>query len=351
MPIMTNDIPRKEKFQLLKEWDISFKINAEVFGNILRFFYGNQDGYKTDIKSKDSIKQVPILFYANRVCINQKSDDNVRFAHVTIDSKDLMDYDPSLEKEKEKEKNKGSRCLFKGLEEDFKGVIVDLKITLDELIFFEAKDDFVEVRINTIRGRIEFHLQGNVVVWATLVRCKQEDFLEHLPGIIKRVRSTIKATVVVMELFTFTRLCKLGGYYKFKVASNRREARKEDERILIAVDEKEGLTATSGDKVLGRFLTVQNPEAYIDDMLNMDLEEWFMQGNDKILTMEADPNNLYIYIKQEFMLPFLRLDSDNVTPITLEIRHAKPLVIEQFPFSGIRAILSIAPRIEFGEKD
>lgn len=346
MTIITNEIPRKEKFPLLKELDISFKINAQVFGNVLRFFYGNQDGYKTDIKSKKSIKQVPILFYANRVCINQISEDRVRFAHVTIDSKDLTEYEPNLEKEK----NKGSRCFFKGLEEDFKGVIVDLKITLDELTFFEVPDDVVEVRINTIRGRIEFHLQGNVVIWATLVRGKQEDFSEHLPGIIKRVRSTVKATVLVMELLTFTRLCKLGGYYKFKSFNNQREVRTEDERLLIGVDEKDGLTATSGDRELGRFLTVQSPEAYIDKMLNMDLEQWFMQGNDKILTMEADPNNLYIYIKQEHMLPFLRLESDNITPITLEIRHARPLVIEQFSFSGIRAILSIAPILELGEE-
>jgi hypothetical protein len=310
--------------------------------------YANQDGPFEETKRQK--KEVPMLFYKNRICMNQMGLDKFQFAHVTIDAKDLVDYEPNLENARDK----GSNAIFSGVEEDFKGIILDLKVTLQDLMNFAAKDSLLEMRVNTVNGRIEFHMPENIVIWTWALGKSQDDFSEKLPYTIKKVRSTVRATLIKLEPLIFSKICNLGGGVKLMWAGNKWVARSEDERIFISADTKEGLVITSGDREIGRFLDIDgaenefNPEMI--EQMYKDAEEGNMPKGvkDKVSDMIVDPSSTLIYIKQEYITPFLKIKG--LSTILLEIRNDKPLVIEQFPYSGVHVILTVALRVEFEEE-
>ena len=64
---------------------------------------------------------------------------------------------------------------------------------------------------------------------------------------------------------------------------------------------------------------------------------------DQLLGIEVDSTQ-YVYLSKEFMLPFAKLKG--LSPIVIEVRTDKPIVLEQKPYNGIKALLTIAPRIE-----
>jgi len=64
---------------------------------------------------------------------------------------------------------------------------------------------------------------------------------------------------------------------------------------------------------------------------------------DQLLGLEADVPQ-YVYLQKEYVIPFTKLKG--LSPIIIEIRTDKPVVIDQKPYNGISAMLTIAPRIE-----
>ncbi len=64
---------------------------------------------------------------------------------------------------------------------------------------------------------------------------------------------------------------------------------------------------------------------------------------DQVLGMEVDSSQ-YIYMQQEFLGAFSKLKG--LSPISIEVRTDKPIILEQRPYNGVKALLTIAPRIE-----
>jgi len=355
---------KQARDQVLKEWDISFGINGEVLANIL--------GFVTDINT-----DVPMKFYQDKIFIHLKSPDNIQYAEVEISSSDVLDYKPGLEGDLNR---KDAKAVVKGPDGDYKPVLIDTKGTLDEITSFVQKDDIIIVRIDTFYyKRVEFHCPGNVVIWAQLVDpTTVMKSIEKLPEIIRRVRNdpNIKKASAIIEPATFGRICALGGKGEKK--------RDIDQRIFIELDKEDGLYITSGDKLKGRFFELKpmgmgldSPgEGAPDQIYNaelMDIEEGMGEmegmeefgyaprgdsGNkgkpekkrsdqraqlDQLLGLEVDSTQ-YVYLSKEFLMPITKLKG--LSPIVIEVRTDKPIVLNQKPYNGITALLTVAPRIE-----
>lgn len=388
---------RQAKDSLLKEWDVSFGINGEVLINILSFM--------NDING-----EIPIKFYPDRMFMHQKSTDNVQYAEVEISSQDVLDYKPGLEGDPNR---KDARSIFKHPDGDYKGILIDVKGTVEEIQSFAQKDDIINIRIDTTYyKRIEFHCPSNVTIWAQLLEpTALLKSLERLPDTIRRVRNdpNIKKASVIIEPQTFARICNIGGKGK---------KRDIDERVFIELDKKDGLFISSGDRLKGRifalkpvdivsqlgdygggFDSVHIPEGEYEGDIMGGMEEVGMSevgsgeidgvggmgGDvegvidasvedgpvdfapssfvpeekeekkfekkkpenraqvDQVLGMEIDSTQ-FIYMQQEFLGPFSKLKG--LSPISIEVRTDKPIIIEQRPFNGINAMMTIAPRIE-----
>ncbi len=357
---------KQARDQVLKEYDISFGINGEVLANIL--------GFVTDINT-----DIPMKFYQDKIFIHLKSPDNIQYAEVEISSSDVLDYKPGLEGDPNR---KDAKNIIKGTDGDYKPVLIDIKGTLDEITSFVQKDDIIIIRIDTFYyKRVEFHCPGNVVIWAQLVDpATVMKSIEKLPEIIRRVRNdpNIKKASAIIEPATFGRICAIGGK-----GGKKRDI---DERIFIELDREDGLYITSGDKLKGRFFELKPmgmglessglegggpDQVYNAELVDMEgmgdidaLEEEFGyapragSGNkdkaekkrpdqkaqlDQLLGLEVDSTQ-YVYLSKEFLAPFAKLKG--LSPIVLEVRTDKPIVLQQKPFNGITALLTVAPRVE-----
>lgn len=400
---------RQAKESLLKEWDVSFGINGEVLINVLSFM--------SEINA-----EIPMKFYPDKIFLHQKSPDNIQYAELEISSQDVMDYKPNLEGDPAR---KDAKSIFKGPEGDFKGVLIDIKGTVEELGTFAQKDDIITVRIDTTYfKRIEFHCPGNVVLWSQLLEpTALLKSLEKLPETIRRVRNNpdIKKASVIIEPQTFNRICSIG-----KGGGGGGKKRDIDERVFIELDKKDGLFISSGDRLKGRFFALKPVDIvsqlgdYGGGFDNVGITEGTYEGDvlgnmeeagmdevgageldgveginaitdsmidasddmssgplevpdfapssfvpakreeekpekkkfenraqvDQVLGMEIDSTQ-FIYMQQEFLGPFSKLKG--LSPISIEVRTDKPIIIEQRPFNGIKALLTIAPRIESEE--
>jgi hypothetical protein len=201
--------------------------------------------------------------------------------------------------------------------------------------------------------------------------------IEKLPEIIRRVRSdpNIKKASAIIEPATFARICAIGGK-----GGKKRDI---DERIFIELDKEDGLYITSGDKLKGRFFELKpmgvgmdSPGGAVPDQIYnadvMDIEGigeiegmeefgYALRGDsgnkdkpekkrpdqktqlDQLLGIEVDSTQ-YVYLSKEFIMPFTKLKG--LSPIVIEVRTDKPIVLEQKPYNGIKALLTVAPRIE-----
>lgn len=365
---------KQARDQTLKEWDVSFAINGEVLTNIL--------GFVTDINT-----DLPVKFYKDRLFINLKSPDNIQYAEVNISSSDVMDYKPGLEGDPNR---KDAKNIVKGSDGDYKPVLIDVKGTLDEIAPFAQKDDIIIIRIDTtFYKRIEFHCPGNVVIWAQLMDpTSVMKNIEKLPEIIRSVRNNpnIKKASAIIEPATFARICAIGGK-----GGKKRDI---DERIFIELDREDGLYITSGDRLKGRYFELRPTDVgesmagldggppdqiYNEAMMGTEemggdigsgspeeMEEFgYAPGKDtgekrprqekkksdqtqldQLLGIDVDSTQ-YVYLSKEYILPFTKLKG--LSPIVIEVRTDKPIVLEQKPFNGITALLTVAPRIESEE--
>lgn len=360
---------KQARDQTLKEWDVSFGINGEILSNIL--------GFVTDINT-----DIPIKFYKDKIFIHLKSPDNIQYAEIEIGSSDVLDYRPGLDGDPDR---KDAKSVIKGPEPDgdYKAILVDSKGLIDEITPFAQKDDIIIIRIDTsYYKRIEFHCPGSVVIWAQLIDPSSiMKSIEKLPEIIRRVRSDtkIKKASAIIEPATFAKICAMGGK-----GGKKRDI---DERIFIELDKQDGLYITSGDKLKGRFFELkpleigmnapENPDATYEAALMETDDSGGMEGLDgmeefgyaprgdsgdkskdvrkrtdqktqldQLLGMEVDSTQ-YVYLSKEFLMPFAKLKG--LAPIVIEIRTDKPIVLQQKPFNGITALLTVAPRIESEE--
>ncbi len=92
------------------------------------------------------------------------------------------------------------------------------------------------------------------------------------------------------------------------------------------------------------------PSSFVPEIKEDNKPEKQKQDNraqvDQVLGMEIDATQ-FIYMQHEFLGPFMKLKG--LSPISIEVRTDRPIIIEQRPFNGIKALLTIAPRIESEE--
>jgi hypothetical protein len=361
---------RQARDQTLKEWDVSFAINGEVLTNIL--------GFITDINT-----DVPIKFYKDRIFVNLKSPDNTQYAEIDISSSDVLDYKPGLEGDPNR---KDAKNVVKGPDGDYKPILVDIKGTLDEISPYAQKDDIVIIRVDTAYyKRIEFHCP-DIIIWATLMDpTSVMKSMEKLPEIMRNVRNNtkIKKASAIIEPATFNKICNIGGK-----GGKKRDI---DERIFIELGKEDGLYITSGDRLKGRYIRIAPTDVITsmagDDLPSdqeysegtADLEEGVFEGMEsavpeeysyapgkntgeqklerkrpdqktplnQLLGIDVDDIPQYVYLNKEYLMPFAKLKG--LSPIVVEVRTDKPIIIEQKPFNGITALLTVAPRIESDE--
>lgn len=380
---------------ILKKWDVSFEINGEVLKSIL--------DYLVDINS-----EIPFKFYKEKIFIHQKSVDNIQYTEVEISANDVLDYSHDIPDDNEsKAKIKSIVRAPEGSSEgDYKIILVDMKGTLEELEPYIQKEGTIKIRIDTIYDKkIEFHCPNSIIIWARLMDPGSATGIKDLakmPAIISKVRNdpNIKKAQVILEPSTFTNICNLGGKGK---------KRDIDERIFIELNKQDGMMISSGDQLKGRLFELKAMGSFnqsggpgggsgnFEDMEGMSeapgdipeelngLEEvptgdpfeqtgisedgYAIPGGfgdnkskdkknrertekkkpdakgqiDQLLGLEADVPQ-YVYLQKEYVIPFTKLKG--LSPIIIEVRTDKPVVIDQKPYNGISAMLTIAPRIE-----
>lgn len=294
------------KVQTEEQPNITFGINGEIVSSIFGFLTGiNCD--------------IPMKFEKDRIFIHLKAPDNVQYAQVEINSSGLLDYNPRLEYGNT-EKNIvvdtrriGLECIDKIIN------IVKTNIVVD--------DGFVKVFI--FEDKIEFHLPGNIIVWAKLIKGKEMENtmkgVERLPALIKKTRSdpNIKKASVTIEQYWFDRICSI------------REVERCERAFKISIDKKEGLTLFSKG---------------LDDFYELILKPKYLQ-------IESDSDSsISVCIDKDYILPFNILGrcgnvSIGYTPVRFEIMQNKPIILEKKLTPGVRTMLTIAPRLKTEEKE
>ena len=335
------ELMKQQKDCLLKEWDISFIINGEVLVNVLNFMY-------------EVNHEIHIKFYADKALLLQKSSDNIQFATVEIHYGEFVEYIPNLK-------------------EEFKGILIDMNGTIEELISYASKDDAIEIRIDTVNSQmIEFHCFANLVIWTFLK--DPEEVIRNTSRtleLIEKARNNpdIGKASIHIEPSTLVRICALKGH------KSRHDKTKINDQMLIEVGDIDGLNISYGTIDKGKILNVkpaflplqgnESKEDYGDgnleeiDVGNLEeidvgnLEEDHIdyiedskpkaKPSEMVYKIVADsPQN--VVVERNFLTPFLKLKG--LRTINIEIRTNKPIVIIQEPFNKVYAMLTVAPRIE-----
>lgn len=284
--------------------EINFSMGAEKLSNIF--------GYLKCINN-----EIPMIFYDDRIVIQQKGMCNIEYTEIHIGKEDLVKYNPGLTHE-----NKSINILI-----DAPSIAV--LDELDDICDVSARDDRdyvndgtsnVDVKVKLLEKKIEFHLPGNVVVWARLIDTDQyvKSKLEELSKMPERIRRTrndpnIKKSIATVDYKTFDRFCRTES----------------DNNLFVAkIDKKDGLTFVSKTK---------------DGFYELTLKP-------KCLSIEcsSDDNKEYVYICKNYITPFAILNSG---PVTVEIRKNKPIILEGKLGEHTTALLTVAPKICEEEKE
>lgn len=281
--------------------DIDFTMDAGKLSNIF--------GYLEDINC-----EVPMTFYEDRIVIKQKSVDNIQYTEIDIGEKDLITYNPGL-----KHGNKYRNILIDTRLFNRHGMIaldgIEHMCDIATGINRECGDERVlhKVYVRIIDKKIEFHLPGNVIIWAKLFENEQYiktefEKLDNMPGLVRKVRSdpNIKKSSVTMDREMFCKICNTDSRGSIFVAK---------------IDKKDGLVLVS--KTRDRFY------------------ELILKP--KCLSIEcSDDNKESICIDKRYIEPFGMLKGG---PVTVEIRKDKPIVLETTLGEYTTVMLTVAPRI------
>lgn len=292
--------------------EIGFTMDAGKLSNIF--------GYLTDINC-----EIPMTFFEDKIEMHQKSVDNIQYTEINIGEKDLIAYNPGL-----KHGNKYMNILIGTKLFDGRGMIeLDQIDNMCDIAtgYNRCRDDRdavrrqynVDVRVKPLEKKIEFHLPGNVIIWAKLFENEQyvnSEFekLCKMPELVRNVRSdpNIKKSSVTMDSEMFDRLC--------------------------CTDSRDNIFTAKIDKTDGLVLVSRSRDGFYELTLRP-----------KCLIVECEEDNKeHIYIDKEYIIPF-RIINDG--PVTIEIRKNKPIVLERKLGEHTTVMLTAAPRIDIETND
>lgn len=397
--------------QMLKdgEWNISFSMSTEILHDLLTYyskiptadmpFFFFKDKMVMAGKSTDNVQFTEVVFglgtMSDYECGLGKVDSNSSFGNTvsgdrfydmaigtTADELPLEGFDNEVTPEGEGETKKESEKegdLYETLTDrdyalpaanEFGGecisFIIDAKgmeSLLADLKKFKGKDALVEIRIDTkTKKRMELHL-NQVTLWIKIFKAPEsllENFL-HLHDTVERVRnnSEIEKGIVKIEPESFADICNLFNKGN-EDAGN---------RINITIDPIEGLSiyATCDNKGF-EYHVRENKYEYkpVDEKKkkkeelgrktrklastmslteSKEVKENKARETKQLLGLSGTRNS--VLVELEFLIPY---NTKALSPITMEIRTDKPVVLERIAYNDIKMMLSIAPRMENEEE-
>jgi hypothetical protein len=236
----------------------------------------------------------------------------------------------------------------------YKVIFTDLDFYLNKLKELANKDDSIFVRIDSkVSRKIEFHM-GNIIRWARIspsgVTINLKD-AESFPGKVYTARNDPSKARCIIEPATFAKMLATADV---------------DEKIYITLSKDVGLLVTGGNKSIGgSFQVTQNANTQVNDTAKSaenfqeDLDKEYEQlvrfknpkykpkekkpaegVKDLLLAIDADVKQS-VCVKVEYLYPFQLLKG--MSPISMEIRNDRPLLLEQRPYDGITVLLAVAP--------
>lgn len=341
---------------ILEKWDISFSMNCEIFRNIMEFL--------TKIHTDIIIK-----FYKDKIFIYMVSMDDIQYVELSISIGDVLDYDAGFYTESISNALEVNDNPTDSNPDEFRLAIIDMKDTIDEIGLSIEKDQLIGVRIDTLyHKKVEFHCPDGMIYWSRLIAPNTEgnvlSKLDNIYNITRKIRndSSIPKNILTMEPSSFSKLCKIGSKSSGK--------NKDSDKFVTMNISDNGIFAASGDTTKGRILILDDiistsdtnsdnnfdvtnigSDSIIDDVVSnhnegSDVSSYQKEPNinqrSLLATEIADKGS--IIFNSEYFEPFDKLKG--LSPITIEIRIGKPVVIEQTPYNGIKVFFAIAPRID-----
>lgn len=307
-------IEEQENEQIVEQPNITFVIDGKIMSNIFGFLIG--------INS-----EVPMKFEENRILMHLKSVDNIQYAQVEINASDLLDYNPMLEYGST-EKNILVDTIKTRLEKIDKIIDITTNILDQDINIHDHYSNYVHnkyenpnantnVIVKVFNNKIEFHLPGNVIIWADLINDKEDiektmKAIDKLPDLIKKVRnnSAITKSSATIQPMWLDRICNIKDVEKYESA------------FRLNISKKEGFNLISRSRDGFYELKLKPRCIYVEH--NRDEEA-------------------HVYIDKELIMPITKIEGS--APVIIEIRTDKPIIFERKLSGGINAMLTIAPRI------
>lgn len=392
---------RAAKHSLLKEWDVSFGINGEVLINILSFI--------SEINTEIPVKLYHDKIFMHQKSSDNVQYVEVEISSQdVIDYKVGLDGDPNR-KDAKSISNDPSGEPFKGILIDIKGTVAELSTFAqkDDMITIRVDTTYYKRIEFHCPGNVV--IWATLLEPTALIK-SLEKLPEVIRKV--RNNPEIKKASVIIEPQTFNRICNIGGSEKKRDIDQRVfiELDKQDGLFISSGDRIKGrifalkpvdIVSQLGDYGReGGFDKVNIHEGQYEGDINGNMEEVDVLNTgvdgmseaaegmidaavddtedgaipgfapssyvpevkesnkperkrpenraqvDQVLGMEVDSTQ-YIYMQQEFLKPFSKLKG--LSPISIEVRTDKPIVVYQKPYNGIYAMMTIAPRIEDSE--
>lgn len=394
---------RSLRDSVLKKWDVSFEINGEVLKSVLDYlvdinfeipFKFYNDKIFIHQKSVDNIQYTEIEINAN---------DVLDYNHSIPDDAESKSKIKSLVRAPDGSAEGDYKIILL----DMKGTLEELDPYIQKEGTIKIRIDTIYDKKIEFHCPNNVIIWSRLMDPGSATGIKD---LARMPAIVSRVRNdpNIKKAQVILEPSTFANICNLGGKGKKRDIDERIfiELNKQDGMMISSGDQLRGrlfelkamgsfnppgsMEGTEGMENTADTGMMENMEGMGDvpgdipeelagleevptgdpfEQTGINEEGYAIPGGfgdnkskdkrkkegterkkpdakgqiDQLLGLEADVPQ-YVYLQKEYVIPFTKLKG--LSPIIIEVRTDKPVVIDQKPYNGISAMLTIAPRIE-----
>ncbi len=397
---------RQSKESILKEWDVSFGINGEVLTNVLSFmsdinaevplkFY--RDRIFMHQKSPDNVQYAELEISSQDVMDykptlegdpNRKDAKSIlkgpegEFKGVLIDTKGTIEDIQAFSQKDDVVNIRIDTTYYKRIEFHCPGNKIIWAQLLEPTALLKSLEKLPEI-IKKVRNNPDIKKASVIIepqTFNTICNMggkggkkrdidervfieldKQDGLLISSGDRLKGKIFNLKPVDIVSQLGDygegFGSVNPIGGDYEGDMIEGMAPPGME-EMGMQGMEGMEGFQDVEKGGVLeGMTDMVENddipdfaPSSFVPEVREEKKQENKKQDNraqtDQVLGMEVDSFQ-FIYMQNQFLGPFSKLKG--LSPISIEIRTDRPIIIEQRPFNGIKALLTIAPRIESEE--
>jgi hypothetical protein len=292
----------------LKECDVSFTINGEMFYNILNY-------------AKDLDTDIPIFFYDDRIEIKLMDSTKSSYAKVVIGKDSVMDY--NIKKKR--------------------AVVLNSKIVNEISV---SKDTYIDIKLDTsIMKKIQLKFPNNITILSKLVSPSEIHYgYEKIEQNIKSwsEKKDNGAQHFMLNNEILTRICGLGSM---------------QDQLSVSTHENGSLTINNEDDLIERVMNI-DPGSVDTNVTNRERTE-FEGDLEEEQEFESEQNSydnltdskvvvefkeLDIYLSKQYLQPLLKLKGlGNILLTIYPDNH--PIIIDYVPYNDIKVMQTIALRI------